>query len=219
MIKLRNIDKNYGKQTVLKNLNLDVAKGDMAGIMGTSGSGKSTLLNILGAIDTPTNGQYQFYNIDVLKMNASQMANFRNQHIGFVFQQYHLIPHYTVTDNILLPHSFGKEPMTKDDENYIHYLCEEIEISHLLDKKADLLSGGEQQRVAIVRALAKKADLILADEPTGNLDNKNKNIIMNILHKVNKEGTTLIIVTHDISVFDECGTKINLVGGNLVYHS
>ena len=215
MIKLKNISKKYEKQIVLENLDLDVNKGDMLGIMGVSGSGKSTLLNILGTIDTPTSGQYQFYDTNVLEMSTSQIAQFRNNYIGFIFQQYHLIPHYTVAENILLPHSFGNKRMTKEDEQYIGFLCDEISISHLLNKKAELLSGGEQQRVAIVRALAKRPDIILADEPTGNLDENNKSIILDILNKINQEGTTLIVVTHDISIFQQCHTKINLAGGGI----
>ncbi len=213
MVYLKNIDKSYSEQIVLKDFNLNIESGELVGVMGESGAGKSTLLNIIGTVDTPTSGSYFFNDIDILKLKPSQVSRFRNKNIGFIFQQYNLIPNISTKENILLPYLFGKMKIDRDVIDYFDQICEEFKISDLLNKNIDLLSGGEKQRVSIARAIIKKADLILADEPTGNLDATNKQIVIDMLLKLNKQGKTIIIVTHDRDIFEICSNKLLLAKG------
>lgn|SRR5690554_4854478 len=196
MYKLENIYKTYDKEQtfILNSLNFEFNEGDFIAIIGKSGSGKTTLLNILSTIDTPSKGYYIFNGKNLSKLSSNKLAEFRNESIGVVFQEYNLIPMYTTKQNILLPLIFSK---IKKQVN-IERILEDLDIVKLEDKKIKYLSGGEQQRVAIGRAVVNKPSLILADEPTGNLDNENSEKIFNILKKLNDSNTTILVVTHDL---------------------
>ena len=198
MYKLENIYKSYDKEQtfVLNNLNFEVQSGDFIAIIGKSGSGKSTLLNLLSTVDTPSKGYYIFNGMNLSKLNDNKLAEFRNQSIGVVFQAYNLIEDYTVSENILLPLLFSPKKKQVD----LYPILETLGITGLENKKVKLLSGGEQQRVSIARALITDPKLLLADEPTGNLDQENSDLIFNILKKLNTEGITIIVVTHDLDL-------------------
>lgn len=201
IIKLVNIEKTYGKGNnevkALKGINLEIEKGDFISIMGSSGCGKSTLLNIIGCIDTPTNGEYILdgEKIDFNKINS--LSDIRNKKISFIFQNFALIKDMTVLNNCILPLKFRKVKM-KEKYNLADKYLNELNIGDLKYKKVSELSGGQQQRVAIARALVQESDIILADEPTGALDELNSINILNILKKLNeKYNKTIILVTHD----------------------
>ncbi|CDR30510.1 Lipoprotein-releasing system ATP-binding protein LolD [Acholeplasma oculi] len=196
MYKLQNIYKSYDKEKtfILNDLYFDVNEGDFVAIIGKSGSGKSTLLNILSTIDTPTKGYYIFNDKNLTKLNDNQLAEFRNQSIGVVFQSYHLIEDYTVGENVMLPLMFSNQ---KKQPN-LDGILEKLDILPLKDKRVKILSGGEQQRVSIARAIISNPKMLLADEPTGNLDHENRDNILSILKKLNSEGMTIIVVTHDL---------------------
>lgn len=212
MYRLSNIYKSYDdEQTfVLNNLSLDINKGDFIAITGKSGSGKSTLINILSTIDRPTRGYYTYDNINLDKMSNNQLAIFRNSHIGVIFQEYNLIPEYTVNENILLPTVFSK-----NKNHNLEEITKLLGIRFLLNKKAKFLSGGEQQRVAIARAMINKPDLLLADEPTGNLDAENAEQLFKMLKKLNENGVTVITVTHNLSFAEKFEIIYTLKNGQL----
>ena len=203
IIELKNIEKAYGKLSVLKKISFSVNKGEIVTIKGKSGSGKSTLVNILGFIDKYDSGQYLF---DLQKVKRKKYSNFRNESIGFVFQNYNLISGLSVIDNIKIPYLYSK----KSFDNYLehlNFLLSFLKIEDLTSKNVADLSGGEKQRVAICRALSLKPKLLLADEPTGNLDPLNKKIILDIFKQVNEYyGITILIVTHD-DIFDEISDR------------
>jgi len=199
MIKLKNIEKYYNNKSVrtfvLRNVNLDVEEGEFISVMGPSGSGKSTLLYILGMLDAPSSGEYYFMDEPVHKMREKKLAELHKTHIGFVFQQYHLIDELTVYENLETPLLYQK---IKSDERKGR-VAETLDKFNIVAKK-DLfpqqLSGGQQQLVAIARAIIAKPKLILADEPTGNLHSEQGKEIMDLMKKLNREGTTIIQVTH-----------------------
>lgn len=197
MYKLENIYKSYdgSKTFVLNNLNLEINEGDFIAITGLSGSGKTTLMNILSTLDKPTEGHYLFHNKNLCKLSLDSLARFRNKEIGIVFQDFNLIPEFSVIDNIKLPLMFSKEKSKVDIEQIIDKLL----LRDLIDKKAKYLSGGEQQRVAFARALVNDPKLILADEPTGNLDDVNSSSLLEIVKDLNKQGKTIVVITHNMS--------------------
>lgn len=201
MVKLENIRKIYeiGKISyeVLKGVDLEIEAGDFLAIMGPSGGGKSTLLNILGLLDTPTSGKYLLEGTEVNKLSHRELAKIRNQKIGFVFQAFHLVPWLSVLDNVLLPLLYRNNKILEEDIERGKVLLKRLGLEKALNFKPYEISGGEQQRVAIARALINNPKLLLADEPTGNLDSKNSNEVMAILEELNKEGLTIILVTHD----------------------
>jgi ABC-type lipoprotein export system ATPase subunit len=213
MYRLSNIYKSYdGEQTfVLNNLSLDINKGDFIAIIGKSGSGKTTLINLMSTIDRPTKGYYTYDNINLDKMSNDWLASFRNTHIGVIFQDYNLIPEFTVRENILLPTVFSKTKNPHLDE-----ITEFLGIKFLLNKKAKLLSGGEQQRVAVARAMINQPDLLLADEPTGNLDADNAEQLFKRLKKLNDNGTTVVLVTHDVDFAEKFRNVYLLKDGQLL---
>ncbi|BAU23091.1 macrolide ABC transporter ATP-binding protein [Caldimicrobium thiodismutans] len=210
LIKLRDIRKTYqiSKITyeVLKGINLEVQRGDFLAIMGPSGGGKSTLLNILGLLDKPTSGSYIFEDRDVTTLNAEELSKFRNLKIGFIFQAFHLVPWASALENVLLPVLYrGK--LTDEDVKKAEKLLERLGLKNKINLKPAELSGGQQQRVAIARALINQPVLLLADEPTGNLDSESSKEVMDILEELNKEGLTIIMVTHELDIASRAKKK------------
>lgn len=218
MIKLENVTKIYTagsvKNIALSNITLTIEDGEFISIMGTSGSGKSTLLNILGCMDTLTEGEYFYGETAVHKLNHSSLNKFRKNHISFVFQYFALMNRYTVFENVEVP-LLIKNISKKERKKRI---MENLDRMGIADKANDLpsrISGGQQQRCAIARALASGNDIILADEPTGALDQKTGNDIMNRLEEINKEGKTIIVVTHDINIAKRTERILKLEDGIL----
>jgi len=218
MIELRNITKIYQMGKVrfaaLKNISFQVEDGEFIAIMGPSGSGKSTLLNILGCLDVPTKGEYLIDGVKVSEFNDSQLAQIRNRKIGFVFQNYNLLPRLTALSNVLLPLIYSGNHK-KRKETALNAL-RAVNLVHRADHRPSELSGGEQQRVAIARALSNEPAIILADEPTGNLDSKAGKEIMTILTELNKKGITIIMVTHDNTVAASARRIIRLKDGEII---
>lgn len=200
---------------VLKNVNLVINDGEFVAIQGKSGAGKSTLLHVMGCLDKKTDGKYILDGEDISTLSNNQMAKIRNDKFGFIMQDYALINDETVIDNILLPALFSKSSR-KEAKQKAKQLLSIFRLEHLLNKKVNLLSGGEKQRVAIMRALILDPDYIFADEPTGALDNQNTLDIMSILSELNRKGKTIIIITHDNSVAEMCNRTICLSDGVIV---
>jgi putative ABC transport system ATP-binding protein len=206
IIHLENIVKSYylGKQElqVLKGINLDIFKNEYVALMGPSGSGKSTLMNILGCLDTPTGGKYVLNEKDVSRMPDNDLAEVRNKEIGFVFQQFNLLPRLTAAENVALPLIYSGISKSERVQR-AQAVLEKVKLADRSTHKPNELSGGQCQRVAIARALINNPSIILADEPTGNLDSKTSHEIMDILGKIHDDGNTVILVTHeeDISAF------------------
>lgn len=222
VIKVENLIKNYKKSTwkeseedvkVLKGISFQAEQGEFVGIMGKSGCGKTTLLKNLGMIDKPTNGKIQFAGEDTDSLYGDKLAEIRNQKIGFVFQDFYLMDSLSVEENIMLPMILKKSPV-KEMQKKAKNLAEQFEIGKLLQKNPYELSGGERQRVAICRALINDPELILADEPTGNLDSRSGQIVINALGKISKElGKTILMVTHDPKMASCCGRILLLKDG------
>ena len=200
MIEIKNLFKSYDNQIVLSNLSLVIKKGDFISIVGPSGAGKTTLLNILGTIDSFDKNDKSsliFEKTDLSKLNDYELSLFRNKKIGFIFQFHQLLPELTARENILLPSMIGKLDSNKSLDN-LNKLSSILDINKILDKKPEFLSGGEKQRVAVARALINNPSLLLADEPTGNLDSDNAKKIQELFKKINKElGVTIVLVTHN----------------------
>ena len=216
MLELKNICKcfNQGEfeNSVLKNINLIVKQGDFISIMGPSGSGKSTLINILGLLDSEFRGEYKLNGEIIKSLNEDQHAALRNNDIGFVFQQFHLIDEYTVRENILLSFLYSEK---KANLKYIESLVEDLGLVDKLNEYPNNLSGGQKQRVALIRALAHKPKFLIADEPTGALDEESRDEILQILQNLNNSGTTIIIVTHDEFVANCSKTRYKMRNGHL----
>ena len=200
MIEIKNLNKSYNNQIVLNNLSMKIDKGDFISIVGPSGAGKTTLLNILGTIDNFDKNDKTsllFEKTDLSKLNDNELSSFRNKNIGFIFQFHQLLPELTAKENILLPSMIGKFD-SDISLNNLSKLSSILGINKILDKKPEFLSGGEKQRVAVARALINNPSLILADEPTGNLDSDNAKKIQELFRKINKElDVTIILVTHN----------------------
>ncbi|MFH7319687.1 ABC transporter ATP-binding protein [Desulfurivibrio sp. D14AmB] len=198
MIKLRNVEKNYrrGAEEVraLRGVDLDIAAGEFAAVIGPSGAGKTTLLHILGCLDLPSRGEMHFDGVRVDKMRESELVTLRRSKIGFIFQQFYLIPGLSVVDNIALPLLFSK---TRVERGRIEELARMVGLEQRLRHVPAQLSGGEMQRTAIARALVNDPEVILADEPTGNLDSANSEKIFDILHKLHENGLTVLMITHN----------------------
>ena len=218
VIDLKNIIRNFqlGSQTVhvLKGIDLTIKKGEYVALMGPSGSGKSTLMNLLGCLDTPTSGSYMIANRDVSKMNDNQLADVRNKEIGFVFQTFNLIPRQTALQNVALPLVYAGEKKEKRISRAKKVL-DEVGLSDRITHKPNQLSGGQRQRVAIARALVNSPSIILADEPTGNLDSSTSNEIMKLFEEIHKNGNTLIIVTHEEDIAQHANRIIRLKDGEI----
>jgi putative ABC transport system ATP-binding protein len=181
---------------VLKGIDLQIKKGEYVALMGPSGSGKSTLMNLLGCLDTPTSGSYTLNGKDVSKMHDDDLAEIRNKEIGFVFQTFNLLPRTTALDNVALPMIYAGYSKSDRNERATEVL-NQVNLSDRMDHQPNQLSGGQRQRVAIARALVNKPSIILADEPTGNLDSKTSIEIMNLFNDIHKNGNTVILVTHE----------------------
>ncbi len=222
IMELKNISKTYGKgesaTKALKNINLKIDKGDFCAIMGPSGSGKSTLLNIIGCMDTPTSGKYILKGEEVSKLKAKQLSRIRNEVVSFVFQYFALMDEYTVFDNIMLPLNCQKI-YSKEKRERINYYMKRLGIEKYSKKKPTQLSGGQQQRVAIARALVTNSDIILADEPTGALDSQTGEELMELLSEINKQGKTILVVTHNENVAKYCKSIMWLKDGRFCDHS
>lgn len=217
-ILIKNLYKNYGENQILKDINLSVKKGEFAAVMGPSGSGKSTLLYNIGLLEPVTSGQIFFDGREVSCLNDKEQSELRHKKIGFVFQFYNLVPELNVSDNILLPYWIGNKYDKNTDER-IDLLLSELGILDKKKEKINKLSGGQQQKVSIARALFNQCELILADEPTGNLDSKSAREIMHIFKKMNVEkNITVILVTHDEQMASYSDRVLKLVDGKIEYN-
>jgi putative ABC transport system ATP-binding protein len=218
IIHLKEITKNYylGKQVieVLKGITLDILKNEYVALMGPSGSGKSTLMNILGCLDTPTSGSYVLNGKDVSHMPDNDLADVRNKEIGFVFQQFNLLPRLTAAENVALPLVYAGMPKKQRLERAKHVL-EQVSLADRSHHRPNELSGGQNQRVAIARALVNDPSIILADEPTGNLDSKTSYEIMDIFEQIHAAGNTVVLVTHEEDIANHAHRIIRLKDGNL----
>lgn len=219
VISLRDIYKEYRSVDivthVLKGINLEIKTGDFAAITGPSGSGKSTLMNIIGLLDTPSKGDYILNNKNVTDISERELAYTRNKEIGFVFQSFNLLSRSTALDNVVLPSIYaGVKP--KDREKRAKELLVQVGLGERLHNRPNQLSGGQQQRVAIARALMNNPSIILADEPTGNLDTKSGQDIMSILKKLNTEGKTIILITHEQDIAKQAKRIIHVRDGIII---
>lgn len=220
LLKLEHLCKSYlmGDHTleVLKNINLQIDNGELIGITGKSGSGKTTLMNILGCLDVPTTGHYFIEDKDVARLNPNQLAHIRNKKVGFVFQQFNLLPDLTAIENVALPQLYAGVKPAEAKKRALE-LLEKVDLVHRVDHYPYQLSGGQQQRISIARALANHPAIILADEPTGNLDsNTGKAIMQMFLDLNNKQGITVILVTHDESIALQAKRIVKLVDGSII---
>lgn len=209
-----NISHYYNEYKILNNINCQFEKNSITVIKGKSGSGKSTLLQILSGLEKPQNGVILYKGKNMYRLQEKKLAGIRGRKIGFIFQEFHLIPDLSVEKNILLPMELNKLDI---DYEKLHDLCKELDIFHLIKKKVRLLSGGEKQRVAIARALLKKPEILFADEPTGNLDLRNTNAIIEILEQlIVDQQVTLIVVTHEKELFNLPHKEFELINGTLI---
>jgi len=200
---------------VLKGIFLQVDNGEFVAIMGTSGSGKTTLMNIIGCLDVPTSGRYMLTDKEVSRLSDDDLSLIRNEHIGFVFQNFYLLPYATVLENVLLP-SLYVEKRRDNFEQKAAELLETVGLKERMKFKPPQLSGGEQQRVAIARALINEPDLLLTDEPTGQLDSKTAVEIMGLLVEMNKNGKTVIVITHDPNIAAYAGRTVHIKDGIII---
>ena len=207
MIEAKNIQKSFGSLKVLKGIDFQAEKSEVVSIMGASGAGKSTLLQILGTLSSPDGGSLVIDGIDVLGLDRKAMSAFRNRKIGFVFQFHHLLPEFTAVENVMIPALIaGKSEKVAKSEAMS--LLDTLGLSQRYSHKPSELSGGEQQRVAIARALINKPKILLADEPTGNLDNNNAWEIMKLMEEINNNGTTVVVVTHNLEIVKAMNKRV-----------
>ena len=218
LISVQNLDKFFktGKETlkVLKSLNFGIMKGEMVAIMGPSGAGKSTLLHLMGTLDRPTRGKVLFNHVSLFEMNDCELANFRNKNVGFVFQFHHLLPEFTAEENVMMPLLIQGVRRNEAAEK-ANSILNELELGDRRNHKTGELSGGEQQRVAIARALVNNPEVILADEPTGNLDQKTGEKVHHLLKEL-KQNKTLVIVTHNRSLADDMDRILLMEDGKIL---
>jgi putative ABC transport system ATP-binding protein len=219
MISLSDITKTYHLGTidvpVLKHVDLSIAEGEYVAIMGASGSGKSTLMNIIGCLDRPSSGHYLLAGTDLTTLSDDELADIRNQYIGFVFQQFNLLPKLTALSNVMLPMIYADVSRSQRIKQATEALAQ-VGLSDRLQNRPNQLSGGQQQRVAIARALVNNPALVLADEPTGALDSTTSQEIMELLTELNQQGTTIALVTHDANVAAKTKRTIQMVDGLII---
>ena len=217
LIKVQNLVKDYTNEgvatPVLHGLNFSIDSGEFVAIMGPSGSGKSTLMHILSFLDRPTGGLYEFEGRDTKDFSDDYLAELRNERVGFVFQSFNLLARTTVLDNVKLPLIYSKK---KNQDELAKKALQSVGLSHRLEYFTNQISGGEKQRVAIARALVCEPAVIFADEPTGNLDSKSGNIVMEILQKLNNDGHTIILVTHEMDTANHAKRIIRIKDGNII---
>lgn len=218
LIEIKSLNKTFGKNNsktiALKDVNLKINKGELVAIVGTSGSGKSTLLNIIGTLDSPSSGEYLLNSKNISNLTQKELAKIRNMTFGFVVQYFALINDYTVSENIEIPLEYSKVK-SNERERRISEVLKKLGILDKAKKKPKELSGGQQQRVAIARALINNPDVILADEPTEALDSKTSQQVIDILKELNKEGKTVIIVTHDNKIAMQCQRVLTIEDGSI----
>lgn len=217
LIEVKDLKKDYKNEDVitpvLHGVSFGIAAGEFVSIMGPSGSGKSTLMHILGFLDRPTSGHYLFEGKDTVTFTDEELATIRNERVGFVFQSFNLLARTTVLDNVKLPLLYGSK---KNQDELARKALEAVGLGHRLDFYTNQISGGEKQRVAIARALVGDPAVIFADEPTGNLDSKSGNTVMSILQRLNDEGKTIILVTHEMDTAEHAKRLIRVRDGNIV---
>ncbi|MCB0264992.1 MAG: ABC transporter ATP-binding protein [Calditrichia bacterium] len=216
LIRARGLKRTYYRALVevnaLKGVDLDIRKGEFVAIMGPSGSGKSTLMNLLGCLDKPTGGEYKFDDVEIAKLDDRELSQFRNQRVGFIFQSFNLIPQLTIEQNVELPLIYSGISRIERRNRATEQL-KQVKLGHRLGHHPNELSGGENQRVATARALVVNPDIILADEPTGNLDTKTGEEIMQLISGLHKKGVTIILVTHDVWVANWADRIIQMKDG------
>lgn len=211
ILTLNNVSKIYGELKALDNINLKVEKGEWVAIMGPSGSGKTTMMNIIGCMDRPTLGNVILENTDISKLPLKDLTEIRRDKIGLIFQQFHLVSYLTALENVMMAQYYHSMP----DEEEAMAVLEQVGLKDRAKHLPNQLSGGEQQRLCIARALINHPSILLADEPTGNLDEKNEYIVMDIFEKLHNTGSTIIVVTHDQEVGDEAERIIMLDHGRI----
>jgi len=216
MITAKNIRKSFGDLEVLKGVDLNVTKGEIVSIVGPSGAGKTTLLQILGTLDKPNEGEVLVDDVNFSKLGEKQLAEFRNKHIGFIFQFHQLLPEFTALENVMIPALIGRKDKKKSDEKAKEILAY-LQLSDRMEHKPNELSGGEKQRVAVARALINEPSLILADEPSGSLDSKNRDELHKLLFDLrDKFGLTIVIVTHDKELAALSDRVIEMKDGKII---
>lgn len=219
ILQVKNLNKVFGEEVktqVLFDLNLEISPGEFMSLIGPSGSGKSTFLNILGALERPTSGEIIFEGKNINLLNDKELAKFRNQYLGYIFQFHYLFPEFTALENVLLPRLISNPDKTPEIIKKAEKLLALVELSGFEDRKINKLSGGQQQRVAIARSFINDPKIILADEPTGALDTVTSRAVMNLMREYNKEsGTTFIIVTHDRNIAQNTDRIVELVDGKI----
>ena len=219
MIEMHDLTKVYRTATVettaLSHINLELNAGEFIAIMGPSGCGKSTLLNVMGMLDSPTSGRYAFNGEDVAGYAEGRLADIRKQNIGFIFQSFNLVDELTVAENVMLPLLYQQVSAADRDER-VQAVLERVKIAHRADHRPQQLSGGQQQRVAVARAVVTNPKLILADEPTGNLDTTNGEEVLDLLNQLNADGTTIVMVTHDQGHAGHASRIVNMLDGRIL---
>lgn len=218
MISLKDLTKTYKSMgdevQALKSVSLDIYKGESVSVMGHSGSGKSTMLSIIGALNPPTSGKIEIDGIDIYKLSQERLADFRREYLGFVFQQFQLIPYLTAHENVMLPLTTTKRS-NREKKEMAEQVLERVGLKNKMNRLPNQMSGGEQERVAIARAIVNEPPLILADEPTGSLDSKTGDEIMELFQKLNQEGLTVLMVTHNPDNTKYLGRTIVMKDGRL----
>ena len=212
VINIKNISKIYENNTrALDNLSLTIKQGEWTSIMGPSGSGKTTLLNVIGCLDSPTNGKVIINGKEITNLNQTQLTRFRRENIGLIFQQYHLVPYLSALENVMMAQYYHSVVNENDAINAL----KKVGLDHRLDHIPAHLSGGEQQRVCIARALVNEPRILLADEPTGNLDQKNGEVVLKLIKNLHEEGHTIILITHNPQIGKLGDKQLNLVDGKI----